>query len=270
MMPSSFVSRISMSRKVSADRHVTQGRYDAAMRYLTRGQVRNVDRIAIDRYGVPGIVLMENAAIGATRVARAMLRRRRRLGQGDTTLILCGGGNNGGDGLAIARHLHNAGHPVLVALTIDPSKYTGDALINHRIARSLDLPTIPFTLDTLTRDHALIVDAIFGTGLSQPPRELFPTLAAVVNESGIPVLSIDLPSGLDCDGGLPLGPVAIRATRTVTFVARKAGFANPASREYTGVVSVASIGVPDEVVQAAITDAAADASRTPPPGAGST
>ena len=225
------------------------------MLHLTREQVRNVDRVAIERYGVPGIVLMENAAIGATRVARAMLRRKRR--GGDATLILCGGGNNGGDGLSIARHLYGAGHRVLVALTVDPAKYAGDALINYRIARSLELPTIPFTLDALTLGHALIVDAVFGTGLSQPPRDPFPALADAVNESRIPVLSVDLPSGLDCDGGLPLGPVAIRATRTVTFVARKAGFANPASRAYTGHVTVASIGVPDEVVRAAAVTAAA-------------
>src|SRR5688500_12359573 len=155
------------------------------MLHLTREQVRNVDRVAIERYGVPGIVLMENAAIGATRVARAMLRhsrprtrvpraacppvptdevastgRKLPVAHGEAVLILCGGGNSGGDGLAIARHLHNAGHRVLIALTIDPSKYAGDALINYRIARSLELPMAPFTLEVLAEECALIVDAV--------------------------------------------------------------------------------------------------------------
>jgi len=86
---------------------------------LSRQQVREVDRIAIERYHIPGIVLMENAARGATAIALAMLRRFKLA----SAIILAGGGNNGGDGLAIARHLHNAGQSVRIALCTDPGKY---------------------------------------------------------------------------------------------------------------------------------------------------
>ena len=100
---------------------------------LTRRQVREVDRRAIEDYHVPGIVLMENAARGAVEVAWTMINR----SPTDVTVI-CGGGNNGGDGLAIARHLHNRGCLVDVALATDPDHFKGDALTNWQIIRSID------------------------------------------------------------------------------------------------------------------------------------
>src|SRR5687767_7517516 len=110
------------------------------MMVLTREQVRAVDRIAIEKYHVPGIVLMENAARGATEVALQMLGGR----PNQKVLILCGGGNNGGDGLAIARHLHNRGHNVHVILCTNPTSYRGDALINWRIVEAMGIPHAPF------------------------------------------------------------------------------------------------------------------------------
>ncbi len=212
------------------------------MTYLSRHQVRELDHLAIERYGIPGIVLMENASTGAARVALAMLRRNRR------ALVLCGGGNNGGDGLAIGRHLHNRGIEILLATTIDPSGYKGDAAINMNIVRQMNLPIQPATPDLIRQwQGGLIIDAIFGTGLSQPPRGDFAAIVAAVADNGAPVLSIDLPSGLDCDTGEPLGN-AIRARATVTFVAAKKGFANPASRPYTGRVIVCGIGAPRELI----------------------
>ena len=212
------------------------------MIHLSRQQVRGVDRLAIERYGIPGIVLMENASTGAARVALRMFRRDRR------ALILCGGGNNGGDGLAIARHLHNRGIEVLIATTVDPSGYKGDAAINMNIARQMNLPLQPASPELIRQwQGGLIIDAIFGTGLSQPPRGDFAAIVNAVEQAGSPVLAIDVPSGLDCDTGEPLG-AAIRATATVTFVASKKGFANPASRAYTGRVIVCGIGAPRELI----------------------
>lgn len=211
---------------------------------LTRVQVREVDRIASEEYHIPGIVLMENAAIGATRVAMEMLG-------GGAVLIFCGGGNNGGDGLAIARHLHNRGVPVQIALCTDPAKYVGDALINWEIVRAMGLTAGPFDQSHLT-GPSLIIDAIFGTGLTQAPRPPFERVADAVNKSGIPVLAVDVPSGLDCDTGRPFG-ACIRATRTITFVAEKVGFANSESRAYTGPVTVADIGAPAEILSNAAT-----------------
>lgn len=234
--------------------------------YLSREQARAVDRIAVERYGVPGVVLMENAARAAAATAQDMLG-----GRPEPVLILCGGGNNGGDGLAIARHLHNAGHRVTVALTVEAARYGGDALVNWKIVEAMGMPVVQAAAEMTAlirllapRDAAapagpgqdrgerpaLIVDAVFGTGLTRAPREPFAALAAGVDASGLPVLAVDVPSGLDCDSGRPLG-ACIRATRTITFAALKQGFANPESRPWTGEVVVGDIGCPREVIMLA-------------------
>src|SRR5439155_2742631 len=112
---------------------------------LTRAQVREIDRLCIERYLIPGIVLMENAAREATDVACDMLRGEC-LGE---VLILCGGGNNGGDGLAIARHLHNRGADVFVAFTAREEDYKGDALTNFNIVREMQLSIAPVDIDKI-------------------------------------------------------------------------------------------------------------------------
>jgi NAD(P)H-hydrate epimerase len=212
---------------------------------LTRAQVREIDRLSTERYHVPSIVLMENAARGAADVACDMLGPATR---GKSVLALCGGGNNGGDGLAAARHLHNRGHRVAIALTIDPAKYKGDALTNWQIVSAMNLPCHPATPKLLAAAKAdLLLDAIFGTGLTDAPRDPFPALVDAIAQSGIPVLAIDLPSGLNCDTGHPPGP-CVSATRTVTFVAEKVGFAAPDARPFLGQVTVASIGCPADLI----------------------
>jgi NAD(P)H-hydrate epimerase len=215
------------------------------MMVLTREQVRAVDRIAIEKYKMPGIVLMENAARGATDVALEMLGLTPK-----RVLILCGGGNNGGDGLAIARHLHNRNHKVIIGLCTEPNKYEGDAVINWRIVDAMRLQRGVWA-DALYQKADLIIDAIFGTGLTANPRPPFEQIVHQVEKTNTPILAIDIPSGLDCDTGLPLGP-CIRANRTVTFVAQKAGFLNPESKQFTGEVTVADIGCPREAIDDAI------------------
>jgi NAD(P)H-hydrate epimerase len=211
---------------------------------LTREQVRQIDRRSIEQYKIPGVVLMENAARAAADVAWEMLGR-----QAADVLIICGGGNNGGDGLAVARHLHNRGAVVSVALTIDPAKYTGEAKVNWDIVQAMKLKVTPADATKIaTSQPALIVDAIFGTGLTQPPRDPFGEIASAIAQSARPVLAIDIPSGLDCDTGKPLGDVCARATRTITFVAEKAGFAAPEAAAYLGKVTVGDIGCPRELV----------------------
>jgi NAD(P)H-hydrate epimerase len=212
---------------------------------LTRQQVQEVDRRAIEEYGIPGIVLMENASRAAADVAERMLRTI----TGRSAMILCGGGNNGGDGLAAARHLHNRGFAVRIGLCTDPAGYKGDALINWRIVQAMKLPSFQATPEAIEGTRAdLIIDAIFGTGLTQPPRPPFDKIVAAVEKTGRPVLAVDLPSGLDCDTGQPLG-ACIRAERTVTFVAEKVGFGKESAREFTGEVVVADIGCPRELLE---------------------
>jgi len=211
---------------------------------LSRAQVRKIDELAVQRFKIPGVVLMENAAHAAADVAWSMLT-----GRHGMVLILCGGGNNGGDGLAVARHLHNRGLDIRIALTVDPAKYRGEALANWEIVRAMGLPASQIDIAGLSSMRPiLIIDAIFGTGLTEAPREPFPQIVQAVSKLAAPILAIDIPSGLDCDTGNPLGAACIAAHRTVTFVAEKAGFGNPEAIEYLGEVCVADIGCPRELI----------------------
>jgi NAD(P)H-hydrate epimerase len=175
--------------------------------------------------------------------------------------ILCGGGNNGGDGLAVARHLHNLDQNVSIVFGSDPANLSGDALIQWRIVQAMKLPAFytphDLTGNFILKESGLIIDALFGTGLKEAPRESVLPLIDACNFTGSPfqspVISIDVPSGMDCDTGLPLG-TCVRATRTVTFVAEKVGFANSASRQFTGEITVGDIGCPRELIDAVIRD----------------
>ncbi|MCA9056186.1 MAG: NAD(P)H-hydrate epimerase [Planctomycetaceae bacterium] len=210
---------------------------------LTREQVRDVDRCAIEEYGVPGIVLMENAGRGA---AECLLRQR----VTGPVVICCGRGNNGGDGFVIARHLDLAGAQVHLVLTSPVAELSGDARINADIAARSELPmtVLPEQPDAAVNEAALhgaewIVDALLGTGTRGEVREPFASVIEAINRSGAKVLAVDLPSGLDCDTGQPLGP-CVRAELTATFVARKVGFDNPDAAGFLGSVNVIGIGAP--------------------------
>lgn len=205
---------------------------------LTRAQVRELDRRSIEEFHIPGIVLMENAARAVAEVALKMLNT-----TNAQVAIVCGNGNNGGDGFAAARHLHNADARVTL---IDASHdLKGDALTMSRIAEAMKIPRLG---KPDQRKYDLIVDAVFGTGLTRAPAGAFATLIDWINQSKTPVLAIDVPSGLDCDSGNPLGP-CVRATRTVTFVGEKIGFACSVSHLFTGEVIVAGIGCPRELIK---------------------
>jgi len=217
---------------------------------LTRDQVREVDRLAIEKYHVPGIVLMENAARGAADIAVEMVSERDGL-----VLVLCGGGNNGGDGLAVARHMRNRGYNVTIGLCTDPSTYKGDALLNWRIVQAMKMQCVPYAEAFEEDQISLMVDAIFGTGLTQPPRAPFEDIVQKISDKRMEdfqILAIDVPSGLDCNTGLPLGKFCIGADQTATFVARKVGFDNSESRDFTGPVTVVDIGCPREAIDEAI------------------
>jgi NAD(P)H-hydrate epimerase len=219
-------------------------------RFLTRQQVREVDRRAIEEYGVPSIVLMENAGRGTAELLRS-------LGVHGRVVVCCGKGNNGGDGFVIARHLDNHGVPVRVLLFARPDELTGDAATNYRILARSGLPVVvhadqPLNGEAVRSELAgaeWVVDALFGTGLSGPVRPPFDQVIAAVNASPARVLAVDIPSGLDCDSGQPLGPT-VRAQHTVTFVALKQGFATAAAREWLGQVHVVDIGAPRCLLEA--------------------
>lgn len=190
---------------------------------------------------MPGILLMENAGRGC---AELLVRHTPHLSQ---VAICCGKGNNGGDGFVIARHLNNANIPVELLLFADPGEITGDAALMLHILRHTAVPIHECSgYDDITSHlerAAWVVDALFGTGLNGPVRTPFDSVIAAVNASARPVLAVDIPSGLDCDTGQPLG-AAVRATLTATFVAQKVGFAIPAAKPYLGTVHVLDIGAP--------------------------
>lgn len=228
------------------------------MSFLTRDAVRDVDRRAIEEFGLPGIVLMENAGRNAAALVHALATAD---GPPAAVGIVCGKGNNGGDGFVIARHLENLGHPVRLLLAFTPEDAPtdtrgvpkGDAAINLHVARRSGQiircleGAGPDRWAGELHDATWIVDAVLGTGATGPARGPIATAIDAINASrsrgNARVFAVDLPSGLDCDTGRPLGP-CVRADVTGTFVASKAGFARPESDAFTGSVHVLDIGVP--------------------------
>ena len=222
------------------------------MKSLTRREVRSIDRIAIEELGVAGVVLMENAGRGAADAIENFLAGRPGPRDDCKVAVVAGGGNNGGDGFVVARHLGIRACQVAVFLTSPEAKIHGDAGVNLPILRKLGcdvrqiLPEALAGLGQSLREFDLIVDAVGGTGLEGPLRREVATVVGQINAASqagpIPVAALDIPTGLDCDTG-QAPSLAVRAELTVTFVARKPGFDNPASEQYTGQVRVADIGI---------------------------
>jgi len=223
---------------------------------LTREQVRQIDRLAIEELGIPGVVLMENAGRNAAEVVLDMIESELQMVAQDAKVaILCGGGNNGGDGYVIARHLSNAGVRV-VACAIKPiDDLTGDAAVHARVAERMGLvkpcagpELLHGELDALGPN--IVVDALLGTGFEGQVRD---DLAAVIDicnalrEAGASVVAVDVPSGLDCDTGEPAN-ATVAADVTVTFVAVKSGFAQPAAEAWVGRVVPVDIGTPPSLI----------------------
>ena len=223
---------------------------------FTRDAIRKLDRLASQEFGIPSIVLMENAARHVTDVALDGLEAV----DAPKVLVVCGPGNNGGDGLAAARHLHNAGLRVTLFLAANPAQYGGDARTNLDIVQRMGLRLFQIDPSAPARSLGaaaaglgttdLVIDALVGTGLS---RDLDPTFEKLVTQinglaaDGVPVLAVDLPSGLDADTGLPRR-AAVRASVTVTFAGVKEGFFALEAQPFLGEVVVADIGVPRELL----------------------
>ncbi len=211
-------------------------------RPLSRDAVRAIDRRAAEDYGLPTLVLMENAG----RNAAALLLEQGPVGP---IAIVCGKGNNAGDGFVMARHLELAGAEPIVYLTAPADCYVGDAAVNLRILERSGISIHDHSTATPEAWRAAlasadwIVDALLGTGAVGEVRPPLADLITVINESGRPVFAVDLPSGLDADTGRPQG-IAIRATLTGTFVACKRGFQTPEAALWTGRVVVLDIGAP--------------------------
>lgn len=214
---------------------------------MSRDQVRAFDAWAINILGIPGVVLMENAGRSCAELIKEKLAGIAK----PKVCIFCGTGNNGGDGYVIARHLSNSGFEVVIVICGDRNKVKGDAKINLDILEKLGQPieqlnlddgNIPGRVKTFADGADMLVDGLFGTGLSGQLSNEYKQLLESINSQHCPILAVDIPSGLDCDTGEPLG-TAVRASYTVTFVAVKKGFTAAKANTYTGEIFVASIGV---------------------------
>jgi len=207
-------------------------------------QVQALDRKAIERYGVPSLALMENAgravAAEALRLLKPVPRPR--------VAVVCGTGNNGGDGFVAARHLSNAGVAVSVFVVGSVERLKNDAAVYYRVLKKCGYAgkavrgvTAGFRKNLQSSD--LIVDAVFGVGLSRAVSGVYAQVIAALNEARPRTLSVDIPSGMDGTTGDVYG-ACVKACETVTFCVMKKGFLNRAAARWTGRVVVADIGIP--------------------------
>jgi hydroxyethylthiazole kinase-like uncharacterized protein yjeF len=227
------------------------------MKILSAAEMREVDRLTTERYGVPSLLLMENAA---TRTLEATEKAYGDVA-GKRALVICGRGNNGGDGAAIARLLHDKGASVDILLLGRVEDSKGDANTNFQAA--LDIAsndssnftlveiktTEQFWAEATAYPHSLFFDAIFGTGLTRPASGLFEEAIHLLNDhtGDSPVISVDIPSGIASDTQELIGP-AVTANLTVTFTAPKPGNVLPPASDQCGKLVIAPIGSPEELI----------------------
>lgn len=209
--------------------------------YLSAEEMAEFDRMAIEDFGVDELILMENAGIAVAKVARRMLGG---TVAGKRVSFLVGKGNNGGDGLVAARHLHNWGARV-------------DLVLGDKRDELRDIPAKQLAIlekmgvrssgpESSLRGSDIVVDALFGYNLKGDPREPAASMIKRANDSRVPILAVDMPSGLDATSGEPGNP-CVKADTTVTFGLPKAGFLNPNSRKFVGVLYLADISFPLEI-----------------------
>ena len=216
------------------------------MRYVTAEEMRRLDKEALEKFGIPSIILMENAGRAVYKTACKMLAGQKK----KKIICVCGKGNNGGDGFVAARHLVNNGFAADIFLVSDPGTLKGDAKINYDI-----LDKMKINIKLLKEDHdfdnfkeslkkaRLLIDAIFGIGILGEVKEPFAGVINLMNESRKPILAVDTPSGLDATEGKAPG-ACIKATKTVTFAFPKTGFIKNDGPDKIGALVVADISLP--------------------------
>ena len=222
------------------------------MRVLNAAQMREADRYTIDEIGIPSLVLMENAGRQVVSAMEAAFESRLE----GRVAVLCGRGNNGGDGFVVARTLLQRGVDAAVFLIGSIADVRGDARLNLDILGRLSATVVEIGDEQTWELHfseisqcSLIVDAMFGTGLKTALSGMLETVVADVNASGIPIVSIDLPSGLSADTPHLIGD-CIDASMTVTLAAPKLPLVLPPGEAHAGDVVIADIGIPPDVIDA--------------------
>lgn len=208
---------------------------------FSREGLLSIDREATKTYGMPSIMLMENAARGAARIIASSIDDVLR----SNVIVVCGSGNNGGDGYAAARHLANDGCEVRILQLNEPN--TEDAKTNAGIVERMGIQTSDWSAELL-ENASLIIDAIFGTGLNRTVEGKYFEAIQTINANPAPCFALDIPSGLDCDTGEPHG-CCIEAAKTISFVGMKQGFLNNFAEMYLGEVMITGIGCPHTLLQ---------------------
>jgi NAD(P)H-hydrate epimerase len=219
------------------------------MKILTAAQMRNIDRRATERFAIPSLLLMENAALA---VVDAIASHYPDI---DRAAVFCGSGANGGDGFAIARHLESRGVVASIFLVADRAKLTGDAATNFTICERLALQVFDIADDDSLNEalvHAadadIVVDAIFGTGLNRAPEGVVAETIRAINELAVPIVAVDLPSGANASSSEPF-EACVNAALTVTFAAPKICHVFEPAALACGEVVVADISIPDAALE---------------------
>ncbi|MFH0786692.1 MAG: NAD(P)H-hydrate dehydratase [Pseudomonadota bacterium] len=210
----------------------------------TARQMKELDRQTIQEFGLPGLVLMENAARGAVQVILSQYPQARSIA------VFCGKGNNGGDGLAMARYFHSLGLKVTIYLTGPKTGLKGDAAFQVLLTEKQNIPLVELNEETNLSAlkpevfHSdLLIDALLGTGIEKEVQGLFRNLIAFINKIPIPVMAVDIPSGLSSDSGRPHG-LCIKADLTITFGLPKVGQILFPGCRFVGRLFVVDIGLP--------------------------
>ncbi len=207
------------------------------MKIVTADEMREIDRLTIEDYGIPGFVLMERAGL-------AVASRVRELFPSKKVVVLCGGGNNGGDGLVAARDLFNRGFKVTVIMTMKKEVLSPDCAVQYQIVKKMGIP-VEFRNKLSGKDihSSVVIDAVFGTGLARPVKGDIAGVFSFLNSADAPVVAVDMPSGISSDTGEILGQ-AVMADCTVTFgLPKRAHYLYPGA-EYTGKLFIEDIGFP--------------------------
>ncbi len=216
------------------------------MKLVTALQMREIDRIAIEDYKIPSLQLMEKAGLGTAQVAEKMLAE----AKDKKVFIFCGKGNNGGDGFVAGRFLAGEKAKIKFFLVGKKSELKGDAQINLKKALKMKLPIAEVTQPKQIPEKLecdLIIDAVFGTGFKGEVCGLEKEFIQIINNSEIPVLAVDIPSGLDADTG-EVKSICVHASQTVTMGLPKIAQVFYPGKSFCGELTVVDIGVPAEII----------------------
>ncbi|MEC9476942.1 MAG: NAD(P)H-hydrate epimerase [Planctomycetota bacterium] len=214
-----------------------------------RDSIRAIDQVSIEQFKIPGLLLMEHASIGVAQCATDLLLQNRDTIVDNKIVVCCGPGGNGGDGFAVARHLHCLGAAVQILDLAHQSEHT-DRSTNRSICQQLGIPVqqqLESPAGAVLESTDLVIDALLGSGISRLPEGAIATAIDWINEQPSPVVSVDLPSGLMADSGEAPGKV-VEATRTATLCLPKPGFLEPRGRQVVGELWICPIGAPAQLL----------------------